>query len=272
MADEQVPDQGDHVLTARKISELRALQGRRKRAVSGRFLAEGMRVVEDLVDSPISVAWVLSVSSIEDTERGRELLAAINRRGIPRDSVTDREFKDLSSTEAPQGIIAVGEIPATDLTGLVGEDGPALVLVLDAVQDPGNLGTMIRSAEAFAATGVIVLPGTVDPWNPKVVRSAAGSSFRLPIVHAAWTEASTALRSSGFKLLAADSSGRPLSGPTQGRVALVLGNEGSGVSREVMRGVDAVVGIPTPGRAESLNVTAAAAILLYELSRGTGGA
>ncbi len=112
----------------------------------------------------------------------------------------------------------------------------------------------------------MALPGTVDPWNSKSVRAAAGSSFRLPIVAAGWGEAAAWLRGHGFELLAAAAGGDP-AGPGAERAALVVGNEGAGVSPEVGEGVDRIVGIPLRGRAESLNVAAAAAILLYELSR-----
>jgi TrmH family RNA methyltransferase len=140
------------------------------------------------------------------------------------------------------------------------------VLVLDAVQDPGNFGALVRSAEALGAAAVVALPGTVDPWNPKSVRAAAGSSFRLPIVPLSWSEALAGFREVGFSIVGADSTGRSVREVRGERIALVLGNEGAGLSQQVLEVVDELAAVPLRGRAESLNVAAAAAILLYELS------
>lgn len=253
------------MLTSRELKELQVLYLRRNRARTGRFVAEGIRLVEDLIDSRIRVRWVATASSIEDSNRGRELIDRIDSAGVLRRSLSDRDFDRISGTDAPQGVIAVAEIPDARIEDL-GEARSAgqrtVVLVLDAIQDPGNLGTMIRSAEAFAAAAVILLPGSVDPWNPKVVRSAAGSSFRIPIMHGAWPEVQAYLKQRDFEILGAASGAPPLVRGAA-RTALVLGNEGSGLSPDVQSSVDRLVGIPTPGRAESLNVTAAAAILLY---------
>lgn len=257
------------MLTNGETKELRALQTRSNREAAGRFLAEGVRVVEDLVASSIRVRWVAASSSCEDTPRGATLLTEIESRGIPLRRLDAKELAGLAATDSPQGIIAVAETPrfvVDDIQGPVA--GPAVVLVLDAVQDPGNFGTLVRSAEALGAVGVVALPGTVDPWNPKSVRASAGSSFRVPVIQASWEESSAALRRMGFRLLGADTSGEPVSGMRGASVALVVGNEGAGLSPSVRAGLDGLVAVPLRGRAESLNVAAAAAILLYELSSG----
>jgi RNA methyltransferase, TrmH family len=254
------------MLTARENKELRGLHLRRNREAAGRFLAEGVRVVEDLVRSGLNVHYVVASSSLEDNDRGRALLDEVAARRIGLRVVSDREFDPLAATDAPQGVLAVAEIPSASLTSLVAAEPPSVLLVLDAVQDPGNFGTLVRSAEALGAAGIVALPGTVDPWNSKAVRSAAGSSFRVPIVQATWAETATALRRAGFRLLGAALEGRPLRRASDARVALVVGNEGAGLSDPVRDGVDELVSIPLRGRAESLNVAAAAAILLYELS------
>jgi TrmH family RNA methyltransferase len=254
-------------LTAREEKELRALQRRKERERQGLFLAEGVRVVEDLLASSLRVRWVLASSSLEDSERGTELTAEVERRGIPLRVVPERDFARHAGTESPQGVLAVAEIPRwspADIRGMAGF--PDVVLVLDAVQDPGNFGTLVRSAEALGAAGVLALPGTVDPWNPKAIRAAVGSSFRMPILSLPWSEAGEWLRGRGFEVIAAAVGGEPVRRPER-PTALVVGNEGAGISAEVAAGVDRVVGIPLRGRAESLNVAAAAAILLYELTR-----
>lgn len=248
--------------SAREQRELTTLQKRRFREATGRFVAEGVRVVEDLVGSPLRIRWALASSSLEDGSRGAALCSAMEASGVPVRKVDQREFVRLAGTEHPQGILAVADTPRQTLEDL---GGARLILVLDAVQDPGNFGTLVRSAEALGADGIIALPGTVDPWNAKSVRAAAGSAFRQPLVQASWEEAEGWLRAREFEILAADAGGAPVR-PAP-RAALVVGNEGAGISDAVRAGVDRVVGIPLRGRAESLNVAAAAAILLYELTR-----
>lgn len=255
------------MLSSRESRELRALLQRKQRAISRRFLAEGIRVVEDLLDSPVQARWALTASSIEDSQRGRELIAALDRRGVPRRVLSDREFERYAATEAPQGVIVVADIPHASLETLDPLAPRSILLAVDAVQDPGNLGTLIRSAEAFALDAVLVLAGSVDPWNPKCVRAAAGSSFRISIVSGAPGDALSGLREAGYSILGASARGEPLSSPAPSKAVLVVGNEGAGLSAEVEAHLDSQVAIPIPGRAESLNVTAAAAILMYELSR-----
>jgi RNA methyltransferase, TrmH family len=281
----------------REEKELRALRQRKAREEEGRFLAEGLRTVEDLLASPLAVRLAVVSSSLEDTERGRELRKSLEDKRIPVREVPEAELRDYAATETPQGIVCVADIPratldsldpphraassstqgssaeSTDATNSTGSDATAqalpstIILVMDAVQDPGNFGTLVRTAEALGAAGVVALPGTVDPWNPKTVRSAMGSSFRVPIVETTWDELEPWLRGRGFAILAADAGGEPLPTERPARAALVLGNEGAGVSAETLARADRTVGIPIRGRAESLNVAAAGAILLHELLR-----
>lgn len=258
------------MLTSREARELRALLTRRGRAAHGRFLAEGIRVVEDLLDSGLHPRWALLSSTLEDNPRGRKLQHELERRGITARVVPEREFTTLSATEVPQGIIVVADLPDTRADDPPHPDELPVLLVLDAIQDPGNLGTLIRSAEALGASRVLVLPGTVDPWNPKVVRSAAGSLFRMPILELDRPEAVRRLREWGYAIVGAEAGGRAPSEIREicgARLALILGNEGAGLSVELREAADALVGIPLRGRADSLNVAAAAAILLYEFTR-----
>jgi RNA methyltransferase, TrmH family len=237
----------------------RRLRERRFRAAEQRFLADGAKVVAELLDSPVEVDLVALSSSQVDGD----LAAGVAARGIPVRWVDDAMLAELAPTETPQGVLAVGRIPARDPAGIRWEGG--ISLLLDGVQDPGNLGTLVRSAEAFAAPGVIALPGTVDPWNAKSVRASAGSLFRVAVLSLGWEEAASLLRAAGAPLLGADMSGEPV-GPATGSAGLVVGNEGAGLSPEVRGGVDGLISVPTPGPVESLNVASAAAILLYALN------
>lgn len=249
-----------------EIKQIRALHQRKQREAQGLFLAEGVRVVEDLLASPLAIRMVLVASSLEDNPRGRALLSEVSRGGIPVRQVSDTELTELAGTDTPQGVIAVTEKPRGTLHTLDSLPGDAVLLLLDAVQDPGNFGTLVRTAEALGAGGLLMLPGTVDPWNPKAVRAAVGSAFRVPIIAAEWRDLAPWLREGGYRVLAAAAGGTPIQRHA-GRVALVVGNEGAGISPETMEHADARVGIPLRGRAESLNVATAAAILLYELLR-----
>jgi TrmH family RNA methyltransferase len=177
-------------------------------------------------------------------------------------------FASAVTTESPQGIAALVEPATFSLEDILRGDSP-LAVIAAALQDPGNLGTLIRSAEAFGATGVITFPGTVSPWNAKALRASSGSAFRLPVVHADEETAFARLRSARIKILAAVAdNGSPapemnLTGPT----AILIGNEGSGLSAAMISLADGQITIPCPGPVESLNAAIAASILLYEASR-----
>jgi RNA methyltransferase, TrmH family len=255
------------LLTRREERLLRSLAQRKHREAEGLFLAEGVRAVEDLLASSLSVRLVVGSSSLGDAPRGAELLQLIDQQRFAFREIDDRALRELANTEQPQGVMAVAEIPRRSLDDFDAEADPAVVLALDAVQDPGNFGTLARTAEALGAIGVIALPGTVDAWNPKAVRAAMGSSFRLPIVAAGWEEAGPWLAERGFTTVAAVVGAEPLPSPPPRRAALVLGNEGAGVGEETLARADVRAGIPLRGRAESLNVGAAGAILLHELLR-----
>lgn len=254
------------MLSRAQAARVKALHRRKGREESGEFLVEGIRQVEDLIASPVVPRLALISPSLEDTARGRDL--AVRVRAIaPTVDVSDTELGGLATTETTQGIVVVASIPRTTL-----EDVPlgdrALIIVLDAVQDPGNFGTIVRSADAFGAALVVTLPGTVDPWNPKAVRSAAGSSLRIPIVDTTLEAMLAHLRVHGTLLLGADMAGESVEGVRHdGPVALALGNEGAGLGEAVRAACDRLVSVPIGGSAESLNVGVAAGILMYLLSR-----
>ena len=254
-------------LSRREERLLRSLAQRKHREAEGLFLAEGVRAVEDLAASPLPVRLAAFASPLGDTDRGAALLQTLEQQRVPLREADERALRDLAGTEHPQGILAAAEIPRHGLGALSVDADPAVILVLDAVQDPGNFGTLVRTAEALGAAGVVSLPGTVDPWNPKSVRAAMGSSFRLPIVAAEWAELAPWLEARGIVSVAAVVGAEPLPRPRPARAALVLGNEGAGVGEQTLAAARLRAGVPIRGRAESLNVGAAGAILLYELLR-----
>jgi TrmH family RNA methyltransferase len=245
-----------------------ALKRRRGRAEEGRFLAEGVRVAEEALASGIALDFAVTSPSLEDTERGRALAAELERRGIVR-AASEAELNHLAATETPQGVLIVGRIPEATLSNIVTGAADAF-LILDAVQDPGNFGTLVRTADALDVRAVLTLPGTVDPWNPKSVRSAAGSSFHLPVVQVAVQEAASWIREREVTLYAADARGADVREVAFAKCsALIVGNEGAGLSEGVRALSFTSVSIPMRGKAESLNVGVAAGVLLYLLTEAT---
>jgi TrmH family RNA methyltransferase len=185
--------------------------------------------------------------------------------------VGDREFDSAAETDSPQGILAIGVVPErtlADLPSAKDSGEPFRVLILDAVQDPGNVGTILRTAAALGATATFSLPGTVDLWNAKVVRSAMGAHFHHPCLTGTWDDLDTFRKASQLEIWAADAAGTvvdDLAPPT--RLGLVVGNEGGGLSSQSRTRADRLVALPIAAAVESLNVAVAAGILLYELRR-----
>jgi TrmH family RNA methyltransferase len=187
-----------------------------------------------------------------------------------------RELLDSAlATETPQPIAALIEPPVWTWEHLLNSQRniAPLILILDGLQDPGNLGTILRSAEAFGAGGVLCLPGTVSAWNSKAVRASAGSLFRLPLLTVSAEDCFARLHAAGVKVFATAVHGAEpaprvdLAGP----VALLIGNEGNGVSDHLAAQTDGTITIPCPGPVESLNAAVAASVLLYEASRQRKG-
>lgn len=242
--------------------------GRRKvRETEGLFLAEGVRVVEELLAAGIGIRLAVVSPALEETERGRALGEALEKR-VEVERVGPGRMDALAETRTSQGVLVVAETPRPTFAGTALADR-ATVLVLDGVQDPGNLGTLARAAAAFGCGALLCLPGTVDPWNPKAVRASAGALFRMPVLTAAVGESLAWLEGQGFTLLGADAAGEPVEdAPLPERVALVVGNEGAGLDDAVRSRCDRIVAVPMGGGTESLNVAVATGILLYVITRG----
>jgi len=253
----------------RLLSLARDLRRRRARERHGLFVAEGVRTVEELLASGVPVRGALAAPALDGTTRGAALRDALLDRRVPLLDVSDADFASAADTDTPQGILAVGEQPRVTAGVVLARlaDG-GCALLLDAVQDPGNAGTMLRSAAAFGAAGVIAVTGTVDLWGAKVVRSAMGALFRQPVAHAAWDEVDAALSAAGAELWGADGAGGPASrmaAERPPRLVVAVGNEGAGLSHAAVTRARRLVGIPIAAGVESLNAAVAAGILLYEL-------
>ncbi|MGA9061460.1 MAG: RNA methyltransferase [Terracidiphilus sp.] len=249
-----------------RLKELRRALAATGRGESGRVGIEGPNLLEEALRAGLRVCAIL-------VAQGAERL--LDRLTVPPETeilLLPRQLLDSAlATETPQPIAALVEPPDWTWAHLLSahRSGAALVIVLAGVQDPGNLGTILRSAEAFGATGVVSLPGTVSAWNPKAVRASAGSVFRVPLLAASQRTCLEELREAGVKILAATVRAArsadlvDLAGP----VALLIGNEGAGVAEELAVKTDGKITIPCPGPVESLNAAVAASVLLYEASR-----
>jgi TrmH family RNA methyltransferase len=229
------------------------------------FVAEGVRAVEELVRSGLRIRGALLAPQLSETPRGTALAAKLTSRADETVSITEREFASAARTESPQGVLAIGEIPRLTLTDLqLGER--SRLLVLDAVQDPGNVGTILRTAAGLAVSATIALPGTVDLWNAKVVRSAMGAQFHHPSFRSTWEELDPFLARSEVAVWGADGAGQlPDAASAPARLALVLGNEGGGLRDDARARCSRLVGLPVTEAVESLNVAVAAGILIYAL-------
>lgn len=246
--------------------QIRALRNRKDRDAEGRFLAEGVRVVEELLDAGLTVHLAVVSPALTETIRGQRLAVRLREAGPVREAGVG-ELNELADTRTSQGVLVVAETPPTDLD-MIPAEGPSSVLLFDGVQDPGNLGTSVRSAAAFGCSAAVWLPGTVDPWNPKAVRASAGASFRVPIIRADPAPAMDRLADADFMMLGAAMDGRPVDRlALSERTVLALGNEGGGLSGFVRSRVDSLVAVPMVEEIESLNVAVATGILLYLLTR-----
>jgi TrmH family RNA methyltransferase len=243
----------------------RDLKRRKARERQGLFAAEGVRAVEELLRSPLALRGVLVAPQLADAPRGAALLAAIRQRGVDVADVSPLDFGSAAETDSPQGVLAIAQIPERSLDTLMLPPRARLVL-LDGVQDPGNVGTIVRTAAALGAAAVLALPGTVDLWNAKVVRSAMGATFHAPAFSCTWDQLDTFRRRESVALWGADAGGTPLDSlAAPDRLALVVGNEGAGLSPESLGRVEVLASLPISSAVESLNVAVATGILLYQL-------
>jgi TrmH family RNA methyltransferase len=245
------------------VRDLRLRRGRERRGLA---LVEGIRLVEEALDAGVKIRHLLGSPALEATSRGRALKAALARSRHPVELVSERSFDALAATEHSQGILAVVEPRAWRLEAIAPKPH-APALVLDGVQDPGNVGTLVRTAFALGAAGVLALPGTAELTNPKTLRATMGACFRLPYVALDEAALQPWARRLGLRVLLAEPGGAPPAAGL-GAVALVVGNEGAGIRPSLAGWADGRVGVPLQPGAESLNVGVAAGILLYELSHG----
>jgi TrmH family RNA methyltransferase len=251
------------------LKQLRQAFSRAQRTADGDCAIEGLRMLEEAIRSGLRFRAVFFRESAQ--ERAERLLPQIGAH-VETLLLPDKLFDASVPSETPQGVAALVRLKEFSVDDVLEHErlqvGP--VVVLAGLQDPGNLGTIVRSAEAFGSAGIILGEGTVSPWNAKAVRASAGSIFRLPVVAAAGLEDVVArLRAQSVRLIATSShKGTPLDqADLAGPIAVFIGSEGSGLARGLISQMDEAVAIPHTPQVESLNAGVAGSIILYEAAR-----
>ena len=246
------------------IKEVRSLSNKKGRMTAQAILLEGYRLVKDALGSGAEIRYLI----ISDSFFQKEELFLSQMSNIKSVQVPDELFSRISETDSPQGILAVAEKPVYNKYDIISKI--KRVIALENLQDPGNLGTIIRSADACGFDAILLSKNSADPYSPKVIRSTMGSIFHIPvIIEENFIEALDELKSKDIPLVAAHTRDALPCWDTDmsGDVAIIIGNEGNGLSDEVLEFADMTVMIPMPGKAESINASAAASMLIYECMR-----
>jgi RNA methyltransferase, TrmH family len=233
----------------------------KERREANTFVIEGVRLFEEAVHSHWSFQFVLYDETL--SERGRSQVEGLKLQGVEVDEVSTNVMKSLSETETPQGILAVLQFPNLPIPSPLN-----FVLIPDQIRDPGNLGTLLRTAAAAGAQAVLIPPETTDAFAPKVVRSGMGAHFHLPIHSMTWDEIEKRLQVAGLKIFLADMDGQSCwETDLRQPLALIIGGEADGASEQARKLANQKISIPMNGNIESLNAGVAGSVLMFEAVR-----
>ena len=241
----------------------------RERRKEGRMIIEGPKMLRETPEELLTEVYLAEHFPVSQDPLLQEKLEAWQARGGQIVTVSESVFAHMSDTDTPQGILAVARQPRYALEDIL-KTRPEHLLLLEGIQDPGNLGTMFRTGEGAGVTGIIMSPDTVDLFHPKTVRSTMGSIYRVPFYRAAdWEETVKAVRGAGVRLYAAHLKGeKPYDAfDYRGDAGFLIGNEGNGLTQATAAMADSYLRIPMEGELESLNAAMAAGILMYETYR-----
>lgn len=250
------------------IKEVRALKSKSSRDERGLYFIEGTRFVSEALKEQIAIRYFVISDTFSSGKENSLLLSAISNLPSQCYVVPDELFNSISDTKTPQGVLAVIELVRNQLKGSKLPEG--LLVILDSIMDPGNLGTIIRTADAAGCAGVVIPEGCVDLYNPKVLRSTMGSVYHVPVFHSgSISEALDTAKGQGFLLCASHLEGSVSIYETDlsKNVALIIGSEAQGICEETRKRADALIRIPMQGRAESLNASIAAGVMIFEAMR-----
>lgn len=251
-------------LTGQEIKYLLSLHNKRKRAGKKQFLLEGVRLLEEALAADY-LPRALFYAPSETNERGQKLIRGFIARGIEAQTISARECRRLADTKSPQGIVALFDAREFNLEQQLAAQ-PRRILVCDRIADPGNLGTLIRSAAAFNFNLVITTDGSAEIANPKTIRATMGGFFKIPMISGVNDiDLSKRLKKSGYKIYSADVRGKDIGryAPRADKAALVIGSEAAGSGHILADGADYRIKIPMSKNMESLNAAVAGSILMF---------
>lgn len=260
-------------LSKEKLKQISKLRLEKERKIEGRFLIEGVHLCQEALLSDWEVEIVLFSSELAESAGVQKLVEEFSRRRKEVFKVKKKESEKLADTKTPQGIVAVVRKKKFALSKDFLKE-TSLLLCLDNIRDPGNLGTIIRTADAAGVDGVLLSNGCVELYNPKVIRSTMGSVFHLPVIeNLDFSEVISDVKKEGFKIIISEvHEGKDYTKVNYPeKICLIIGSETSGISERILNLADEMVRIPVFGKAESLNASVAAGILLYEMVRNKKG-
>ena len=237
------------------------LRRRKTREREQMFLAEGVRCASEVLDAEARVRFAVVSPRLRAQPAGTRLIERLEGARVRIIDATDADVAELADTESPQGVLLGCEQPSVRLEAIKA----TRVLVVDAIGDPGNLGALVRSAAAFGVSVVVALDGTVDPWNPKVVRASAGTIVRVAMLRTSWPELDAWRSARHLDLLLSERGGDTPEPPRRGWI-LVIGSEPRGAREEIRTAADRRIAIPMTSGVDSLNAAVAGSILMYALT------
>ncbi len=259
------------IITAKdndKIKYTKSLLKSKNRNKESKFIIEGFRILTLAIECNAKLDYVFINEDFENKEEHNDFIEILKNKNIKVYKTTNKLFNELIDTENTQGILGVVQFTKRTLEENLNEDS-RLVLILDRIQDPGNMGTIIRTADAAGVDAIIALKGSVDIYNPKVIRSTMGSIFDMNIIHATQEETLRILKIKKFDIVSSylDTNNYYNTVEYNYKTALVIGNEANGINEELVSKSDILVKIPIYGKAESLNAAISSAILMYEIKK-----
>lgn len=257
------------MLTNAERKLYKSLSVKKHRDAQRLFLVEGSRSVHEALNSDFAVRKILGTAAFLGTATDHAVGAALAKHRAKLETVSQRDLDAIADTIHTQGIAAIVEMKRTSLHEVVSRERPdALIVAVDAVADPGNLGTIVRTCDWFGVDGIVLGEGCVDLYNPKVVRGTMGSIFHVPITEGInLVKVLPAMKQAGYAIIATGTAGTGGSVRRSGKRMILFGNEAHGISEEVQRLADETLTIPRYGKAESLNVSVACGVVLGEVRR-----
>ena len=254
-----------------RVKYTKSLLKSKNRQKELKYIIEGYRILTLAIECNADLDYVFINETFEDKEEHNKFLDILKNKNIKIFRTTNKIFKELVDTENTQGILGVVRFKAKKIEHNINCENK-FVLILDRIQDPGNMGTIIRTADAAGVDAIILLKGCVDVYNPKVIRSTMGSIFDMNIIHCTQEECLKELKDKKFKIVSSYLNTDNYYHETEynEKTALVIGNEANGVNDELIKESDILVKIPIYGNAESLNAAISSAILMYEIKKYLG--